>query len=48
MYLLAARLGIGDEVHELRRAERADGSSQNLDLPKQTLRAELERRNWLD
>jgi hypothetical protein len=48
MYLLAARLGIGDEVHELRRAERADGSSQNRDLPKQTLRAELLRRNWLD
>jgi len=48
MHVLAGRLGIGDDVHKRRLAEIGDGSVQNLDLPKQTLRAELERRNWLD
>ena len=48
MYLLAERLGVRDEVHELRKAATADGSYQNLDPPKRVLRAELERRNWLD
>lgn len=48
MYLLAERLGIRDEVHELRKAETADGSYRNLNLPKRMLRTELERRNWLD
>ena len=48
MYLLAERLGIRDEVHELREAAIADGSYQNLDPPKRVLRTELERRNWLD
>jgi hypothetical protein len=48
MYALAERLGIGDEVHQRRTVEFADGSYQNLAPPKQTLRTELERRNWLD
>ncbi len=48
MHLLAERLGIGDEVRQRRRADIADGSFRNLDIPKQALRNELERRNWLD
>jgi len=46
--LLATQLGVGDEVRKTRRTYVADGSSLNLDLPKQTLRAELERRGWLN
>jgi len=48
LHALAGRLGIGDDIHERRRAESADRRARNLDIPKQTLRAELERRNWLD
>ena len=47
--LLAERLGVIDEVHERRRVEVTDGyPSINLEITKQTLRTELQRRYWLD
>ena len=48
MHAIAARLGIGDELIEIRRAATADGSNRDLTVPMQTLRAELERRGWLE
>ena len=50
MHALAQRLGIGDDVHQRRKAERANETirEQNCDLPKQALHTELQRRDWLD
>ncbi|MDW3212972.1 MAG: adenylate/guanylate cyclase domain-containing protein [Ilumatobacteraceae bacterium] len=50
MHVLAQRLGIGNDVHQRRKAERSNETirEQNRDLPKQALHTELRRRDWLD